>query len=124
MTAWHLTDWIWAVRLKNNKAEQRRLFAETFERGKNGLNRLRRYLCTRCQELRVMQEITNGSKHLKSDSKDAITDTFVASTIHLDVSSGYGIETAPHTQVTLTNGSTVPFIDVARKVLEFWRSKF
>ena len=120
MTAWHLREWAWGLRLKNDDREQQRLFGRIFKDCKD----FDKHLLALCDELGIMQEVTNGSKHLDSKIKEAVADTFVASTINLDVSRGYPTETPLHAQVTLTDGRTVPFIQVARTVLEFWRSKF
>ena len=68
----------------------------------------------------------SGSKHLNSKRKKAVAVAFHASRIEVQVGEG---ETAQITQeeprvwVTLRDGSTLPFVQVAEVVLEFWAQK-
>ena len=121
MTAWHLTDWLWGLRLKADYREQSRLFETTFR----SLEEFRKCVVARCPEVEIMQEICNGSKHLGSDPK-RIADTFRAAPIGVEIAEGSDAKVSKgEARVWVTNqeGQTVAFVDLAQEVLLFWESK-
>ena len=123
MTAWHLTDWVWGLQLKANWERQRQLFGTIF---RGGIDEFRAGVVKECEELGIMQEICNGSKHLGSDPKADIADTFRAAPINIKIGEGSDAKVSKgENRVWVTNqkGGTVVFVDLAEKVLRFWESK-
>ena len=121
MTAWHLTDWMWGLRLKKADYAERKQLVGAVVRS---LDKFRAYVTTRCPELGIMQRICNGSKHLKSD-RGGIADTFRAGHIGIKIGEGAGATITKGEAclwVTDQQGETYAFADLAEKVLLFWES--
>ena len=127
MTAWHLQEWLWADKLKGNYMEQQRVFGKALR----SREELAPTVIALCEELSIMQEICNGSKHFRTE-KDTVIDTGV----RMDTSSSGILGAATLGRMTLAS-SGVPYLavisktgvpnrfqSVLDKVFTFWSSVF
>ena len=106
--AWHLNEWVWA----QHKAQLRvRLSLKKYED-------YRRFLFTECPELKVIQDLANGSKHFQSDG----------STVkNTKLSHGHlmGLLALTQSHLVVETGSGLNFANILlSKVMSFWDDFF
>jgi hypothetical protein len=107
--AWHLTDWVY----------------EEFKDAQSwtSLGNFREILYPDCPSLKIMHDITNGSKHSKvSRPKAAIKETRKKPGPFSAVFSRQFKQTT--LEIELEDGSVLYFIDEIETVLEFWKEYF
>lgn len=120
MTAWHLNEWVWALNLKGNYAEQKCLFGSIF---RNKGEFLRHVICA-CPELEMIQAICNGSKHLGTSTAEVIKETSVTMDNFWPVpGEEYVRADYEYVTVTLKDGRVVRFTEVVGAVVWFWEQK-
>lgn len=108
MTAWHIAEWAWAQHLKDNPKEQSELYGTTFK----DLKSYRSHLVSACPDLKIVQAICNGSKHV--DTVSRITRTFKKTPFRKGAKKFLGVE---------IDGQEQDFADIATRVYRFWKSK-
>ncbi len=67
VTAWHLCDWVWH---SWPEEAQKSVMAEFDPAAKVTSANFRGAMSQRCRELKICQQIANGSKHMKYDRAD------------------------------------------------------
>lgn len=68
VTAWHLCDWVWH---SLSKGDQKLVMAELDPTStKIDIGSFRAAIARSCRELRICQQIANGSKHMKYERAD------------------------------------------------------
>ena len=106
--AWHLNDWIWA----QHKTELQK---------NPGLKKKRDYtqfLFAMCPELEVLQDLANGSKHLKSD-RSTVEDTELSHG-HASLPLAF-----PQSHLIVRTGKATYFIEnLLNKVIANWDDFF
>lgn len=85
-TAWHLKEWLWADRFKDNKAEQQAILGEQFDT----IHQFNSYLFRLCPELKLLGEICDGTKHFGPPRKTTGI-KLTGSKMNLVVSSALGV---------------------------------
>ena len=108
--AWHLTDWI----LKDPETDIGRFRDEP--------HKFRGHVRKRCRDLCYMEEITNGTKHLKlGKEKPTVKRTEKLGAFSRAFSKGFDVS---RLQLKLNDGSVVWFEDSVSEVRRFWRKYF
>jgi hypothetical protein len=74
VTAWHITDWLWASKLAAREKISKQ-FAFTYNEGsisgrEKGLTAFQLAVREACRELHICREICNASKHMRLKSND------------------------------------------------------
>jgi hypothetical protein len=116
-TAWHLSEWVWGLQLKNQYTEQSRLFNRVFR----GQEEFETYILE-FEFFRVVREVCNGSKHLGSSigvSEVAATGMTEEKRARLMGSDEVAIM-RPHPIVTLANGEVRIFRTFLEMAYMFW----
>jgi hypothetical protein len=108
MTAWHLADWTWAQNLQDAPKEQFELYGRRFK----DFNSYKLHLTLACPDLKIIQAICNGSKHV--DTSSQIGRTFKKTP------SGRG---AKQLLVVEIKGQEYDFADISKRVYQFWTLK-
>jgi hypothetical protein len=74
VTAWHITDWLWASRQATRDLLSKRYkfeYNEVTQSGReNGLRAFQKVICEECRELKACEEIANASKHMRRPNND------------------------------------------------------
>jgi hypothetical protein len=108
MTAWHLADWTWAQNLQDAPKEQLELYGTRFK----DFNSYKLHLTLACPDLKIIQAICNGSKHV--DTSSQIARTFKKTP------SGRG---AKQLLVVEIKGQEYDFADISKRVYQYWTLK-
>lgn len=108
MTAWHLTDWIyWEFGLDKKYPK---------------LPDFQKNIKVECESLRIMQDITNGSKHYHLTRHKPISDktsTDYGTAFPIVFSTSFS---DPYLKVLTKDSQDFVFIDEIEKVIEFWKN--
>jgi hypothetical protein len=112
MTAWHLTDWIWAT---NKQRIQTNIVTV------DGIDDLQRFVIAECPELEVIQCITNGSKHVRQGRSRVQSTHLRGGAFDRGFSRGFDIGGL---EVVLDDGSAVWFEDIIKAVADYWERFF
>jgi hypothetical protein len=112
-TAWHMTEWIWGLRLKGNGDYRSELGLVKKTDGKKPRNLFRDNMKANCMSLVTMEAITNGAKHLSRDA---------ATKVNSGYSNTYRDSYEAELFVTLENGSVVKFPDELEKAIRHWEN--
>jgi hypothetical protein len=74
VTAWHMTDWLWASKQTTRDKLSKKFkfeYNETTVSGREkGLERFQKAVREACRELHICREICNASKHMRLKSND------------------------------------------------------
>jgi hypothetical protein len=74
VTAWHMTDWLWASKQTTRDKLSKKFAFEyneaTISGREKGLDRFQTAVRAACRELHVCREICNASKHMRLKSND------------------------------------------------------
>lgn len=108
MTAWHLAEWVWAQRLKDNRQEQQELYGRTFKDQKSYIA----HITSVCPDLEVVQTICNGSKHFTTGGR--VSRTFRRDSFRRTAKRFLGVE---------IDNTEHDFANIAERTYEFWHSK-
>ncbi len=121
VTAWHITDWVWQ---SLSEAEQAAICSE-FDPKKIGLNEFKHGMGRLSRDLKICQQIANGSKHYRLDRPDKDL------TVKLrwrrrkarsgELSAGSPIATYKFEFVVLDNEIEKDAVSVFRAVEKFWQ---
>lgn len=116
MTAWHLTEWVWAEHLAGDPPAQQRIDGSIRK-----FYQFRNWAVVECPELEIMECITNGSKHFTFD-KEKVQST-------KKHGGGFGPGFARdfdigRLEVELDDGTRRWFDNVVEAVIEFWDKFF
>ena len=119
MTAWHLTDWIWADWLKGSPDTQQKLFGSLFKNIKD----FKKHVVSggECPDLEVMQSIATGSKHFGAERKevDSTGRKGTAFSPRAFQQDAFQVGTLV---VRLPNGQERLFKDILGEVTNYWRN--
>jgi hypothetical protein len=74
VTAWHLTDWLWASNQDTRVLLSKRYgfnYDEATDNGREkGLQKFQKIVREKCRELHICEEIANASKHMRRRTND------------------------------------------------------
>jgi hypothetical protein len=73
VTAWHITDWLWASSKETRDLMRKRydVFDDETKKGlRKGLGVFQDRIAEDCRELYLCREIANGSKHMRTEKRD------------------------------------------------------
>jgi len=115
LTAWHLSDWLWATDLKVRGTSQIPQLGKEF----TGLENFQLHLREKCSDLSIISEICHASKHTRSEG------TLVESTARLAIpygSGAYGESTYGGGLLVVTsNGRERIYFDIVNTVMDYWK---
>jgi hypothetical protein len=63
LTAWHLTDWVWVARFRDDP-EARKTIEILTDDPRDGKRDFQAYVTRECSELALCEDVTNGFKHV------------------------------------------------------------
>jgi hypothetical protein len=75
VTAWHMTDWVWAELDPKQREEAQRLAGTDYKIKETDPRPLQAYARNVCEALKLCELIANGSKHYVLRSPDALVST-------------------------------------------------
>ena len=124
VTAWHLCDWIWHSWAKE---EQKQVMANLDPKVQATSGNFLGTMSQRCRELRICQQIANGSKHMKYERAD---DTIKAALkwkyIAREARNSRGEElpgSFVYSLLVVDNDRQRDAIEVFQTVLQFWNQQ-
>jgi len=120
--AWHIYEWLWGTRFKSDFTEQKRVLGKVFRGGKR---EFATWCAKECPELKSMQGVAEGSKHLgtsapvigtanRSFAGSSQLGNFVLGDASLGGTGGGRLE------VINSDGTTVDFLAALKTVVTFW----
>ncbi len=142
LTAWHLTDWVWAARFRDDP-EARRMIGIVTDDPRDGKRDFQAYVTRGCSDLALCEDVTNGFKHVvpKQPARRARpgaagsrvdTNITVASggfriteegVLEGPLPGGAGAMTGTteyRLEIIHENGTAHPALDVFRSARDFW----
>ncbi|MDB5236708.1 MAG: hypothetical protein JWR44_3701 [Hymenobacter sp.] len=127
LTSWHLTDWTYSEFFKEDERFQDTEKTKT-KQGKeylfvvSGLGKYQDYLIKRCEELKYMRLIANGSKHciLRGSTIREKTVLYQGDFSHEEFNRHeFSVD---RFEIALDDATTIDFEDVLLKTIDFWRA--
>lgn len=121
LNSWHLTDWTFQEFFKNDLR-----FQDSFEKSKkgdykvSGLSKYQNFIVEKCEELKYMRLISNGTKHcILNKAATVKTATKIGDFKNSDWSR-HDFDTTRFI-IELENGEKIGFEKILLKTIDFWR---
>jgi hypothetical protein len=106
MFTWHLKDWLWEL--------ERSKLVEGKSKAKN---KWERTLRDRCLELKFVEELVDGTKHVRSNTRNTISGAVEGGYFRGLLGLGTSSELVVH-----TNNEKIELVVILKKCLDFWES--